>query len=100
MRVIETGLLTEPQKAAVIRLWNQEYPAQLRYEDAGDFDRYLDGLGDKMPFLATDDAGEIIGWALSFIRGDERWFAIILDRSAQGKGYGAAMLRDIKAKGE
>jgi GNAT superfamily N-acetyltransferase len=100
MRIVETALLGEAQKGAVMQLWNEEYPAQLGYALAEDFDRYLDGLSGKTHYLGVDIKGQIIAWALSFIRDGERWFAIIVHRSAQGKGNGAAMLQELKAKGE
>jgi hypothetical protein len=100
MRIIETNTLDDAQKQAVIELWNEEYPAQLKYEHMEDFDRYLDALSDKTHLLGIDDTGRVIGWALSFIRNGERWFAIIIHRTAQAKGKGAAMLGALKARGE
>jgi GNAT superfamily N-acetyltransferase len=100
VRIIETTLLSETQKAEVLQLWNGEYPAQLRYAQPADFDTYLAALTDKTHLFAVNDEGQVLGWALSFIRDGERWFAIIIHRSMQGRGQGAALLNALKAKGQ
>ena len=100
MHIIESASLGDAQKRDVMLLWNQEYPAQLSYTSMEGFDNYLDGLSDKLHYLGIDNEGRIIGWALSFIRDGERWFAIIIQRDAQAKGNGTALLRALKARGE
>ena len=100
MRILETTVLDDNQREAVMRLWNEEYPTQLNYVRMADFDNYLDGLSDKQHYLGIDDEGLIIGWAFSFIREGERWFAIIVNRSAQGKGNGTVLLHALKEKKE
>ena len=98
MRIIETASLSETQKVAVLQLWNEEYPGQLRYAQPAGFDAYLSALTDKTHLLAVNDEGQVLGWALSFIRDGERWFAIIIHRSMQGMGEGSALLNALKSK--
>lgn len=100
MYILETASLSDIQKSVVMQLWNKKYPAQLGYAHMDEFNQYLDALSDKVHYLGTDYGGRIIGWALSFTRNSERWFAIIIDRSAQGQGNGTAMLDALKGKGE
>ncbi len=96
MPILETNVLTEPLRVAILALWNQEYPASLNYTLA-DFEAYLNGLKDNKHYLLwIGDA--IMGWAFSFKREDEKWFAIILDQNIQRQGYGTQLLDKIKEK--
>jgi hypothetical protein len=97
MKITETTILTEVQKAAIIGLWNREYPAQLSYKTPEAFNLYLDGLSGKQHLLLSNDADEILGWAIVFERERERWFAIILDRKLHRKGFGTMLLDRVKA---
>jgi len=92
---IET-CFTEQQKDSVLRLWNEEYPQKLQYSSVSEFDHYLDGLADKKYFFLVDDQEDIRGWAASFIRDQERWFAILLSGTLQGQGFGTMLLNEIK----
>lgn len=38
------------------------------------------------------------GWYFDFVREQEKWFAIILDSSLQGKGFGTKLLNMAKEK--
>ena len=99
MRVIECPSLNPVQKAVVIELWNEEYPAKLVYENAHEFDQYLDGLSKKEHLLLLEETGRMCGWALLFERDGAKWFAIILDSIIHGKGYGKLLLDTLKSKG-
>lgn len=37
-----------------------------------------------------------MGWAFTFIRCEEKWFAIILNSIVHGKGYGTLLLDELK----
>ena len=98
MKVTTTSILSIAAKEAVISLWNSEYPQQLKHADAASFDNYLSGLGAVLHFLLTDEAAMLQGWAITFSRNEERWFAIILNRSTHGKGLGTFLLQALKEK--
>lgn len=39
---------------------------------------------------------QIVGWACTFMRETEKWFAIIVDKSFQGKGAGSYLLNHMQ----
>ena len=96
MKVIETTTLTEIQKEGILKLWNQEYPEKLKYDDVSGFESYLGNLKDQRHFLLLSEANEILGWSFSFVRDGERWFAMILDSSIQRLGYGTLLLNKVR----
>lgn len=96
MHIITTTHLTTDQKAAIFRLWNNEYPEQIGYSDMAGLGRYLANLTDQAHYLYIDEHSTITGWAFSFEREQERWFAIIVDSTQQRKGVGGAMLARLK----
>ena len=98
MKIIETTLLQGTHKAAIYRLWNNEYPQQLQYGDIAELDSYLDNLADQKHYFVIDINGEIVGWAFTFERSSEKWFAIIVDGREQKKGIGRALLTTLKLK--
>ncbi|CAM4346295.1 hypothetical protein SAMN06265348_112144 [Pedobacter westerhofensis] len=95
MRVIHTDVLTEKQKKAILKLWNNEYPDQLNYKDLTDLDSYLSNLPGAQHFLCMKNT-KVMGWAFKFSRDTETWFAIILDGSIQKQGVGTMMLDQLK----
>lgn len=97
MKIIEQNELSAVQKARIIEMWNAEYPASLMHSGMASFDEYLDKVGGKRHFLLFDEGGEISGWAMLFERDGAKWFAIIIDEKAQGKGFGIKMLDALKA---
>jgi GNAT superfamily N-acetyltransferase len=97
MAIIQTDRLTAEDQEALRAIWNNEYPEKLRLETPEDFERYLDNLADKTHYLVTNDAG-LLGWAFTFLRDDNRWFAMILDRSIHGKGTGSELLNRMKSE--
>ncbi|MCX2477544.1 GNAT family N-acetyltransferase [Pedobacter sp. MC2016-15] len=96
MRVIHTSELTNIQKKAIMKLWNNEYPDQLNYRNLTDLNSYLATLPGAMHFLCVRDA-EILGWAFKFSRDAETWFAIILDSKIHKQGVGTMLLDILKA---
>ncbi len=96
MRIFESTNLTTEQKEHIFRLWNQEYPGKLKYQDLSGFENYLNELTDQKHFLLTDDANKISGWSFSFIRHNEKWFAMILDKKIHRLGYGTMLLDKLK----
>ena len=97
MNIVTTTALTAAQLAAIYRLWNSEYPAPLVYNSMAELEDYLSHIDDKVHHFATACDTSVVGWAMSFTRNDERWFAVIVDRGMQGKGVGGLLLDRLKA---
>lgn len=100
MKIIEQTDLNAAQKQQVFWLWNDEYPETLSYQTLEQFDDYLKGLQERQHFLLIDEQAVIHGWAITFAREEEQWFAIILDSLIHGKGCGSSMLEQLKLKHE
>ncbi len=98
MPIIETAHLNLQLKEGIYRLWNQEYPAKVNYKTLADLDTYLNNLTDTNHYLLQDNFKTVEGWAFSFTRENERWFAIILDSKAHGQGKGTLLLNKLKEK--
>ena len=96
MKIIETRRPSEAEKKTIYRLWNEEYPRQLMYTAAGELDTYLDNLTDQRHYFAVDTNEHIIGWAFTFERSAEKWFAIIVASSDHEKGVGSLLLNALK----
>ena len=95
-KIIKTTELNEQTKLKLLDLWNNEYPEKLLYNCLDEFDHYLQNLNNINHFLLTVNVDIILGWALTFDRDNEKWFAIILSEKAQGKGLGRKMLDELK----
>ncbi len=98
MQFIQTNILSIPQKKAILKLWNQEYPKRISYKDLSDFEKYLEALTKQSHILMIDEKQEIKGWYFDFIREGEKWFAMILDSNVHGNGFGTELLNLAKEK--
>lgn len=98
MKIIEKEVLSLQDKEVLLQLWNNEYPKQLNYQTMDEFDLYLDGLSEKNHYLLIDAKDKIKGWAFTFLRNDEDWFAIILNQDVQGTGKGSLLINELKKK--
>ena len=78
-----------------MKLWNQEFPAQLGYGQLEDFEQYLSNLIEPKHWL-LEEHGKVLAWALTFQREEERWFAIMVVRSHQGMRLGSRLLHTLK----
>ena len=96
MKITQTAKLSAEEKSQVLTLWNSQYPVKLAYHSLADFDVYLQNLTDLTYYLWTDNESNILGWASTFTRDNEKWFAIILTETLQGKGFGRKMLDELK----
>jgi GNAT superfamily N-acetyltransferase len=96
MEIVEKKVLSLEQKEVLCQLWNNEYPEKLSYKKTEEFDMYLNSLSNTKHYLLIVDANEIKGWAFTFLRDDEVWFAIIVDDQMQGKGKGSLLLDELK----
>lgn len=95
-RIPATKDLDESAKEQLLDLWNSEYPEKLVYNGMTEFDSYLQKLSGPTHFLLTGEQGIIYGWAFSFNRENERWFAIIVSGMLQGQGFGRKLLDTLK----
>ncbi|WPU93339.1 N-acetyltransferase [Mucilaginibacter sabulilitoris] len=96
MKIITQTLLTDLQKESVCKLWNEEYPRNLQYKTISEFDGYLNELSEKKHYLLITEQEIMAAWAVTFKRDNEKWFAIIINSTLHGRGYGTAILNEIK----
>ena len=96
LKIIQTNELNDQAKMQVFDLWNNEYPEKLSYKSLNEFDNYLQNLNNLKHFLLISDIDIILGWALTFDRDNNKWFAIILSEKIKGKGLGRKMLDELK----
>lgn len=98
MRFIEIKSLELRHKTDVLELWNKEYPETLEHKSLSDFEHYLSSLSECTHTLLIDDTELIQGWYFDFTREGEKWFALLINSSMQGKGFGTQLLNKAKAK--
>ena len=96
MKIIKQAHLDDEQKKQLFELWNNEYPEQLAYQSIENLEKYLDKLANQTHYLLLNEQQNIQGWATTFLRDNERWFAIIVSEKLQGKGMGTQMLNKLK----
>ncbi len=96
MKITKTENLSADQKQNIVRLWNAEYPAKLQHSGIESFDEYLSTKADLQHYLLTDENETIKGWLATFIRDEEKWFALLVDVTEQKKGYGTMLLDKVK----
>lgn len=97
MQITQCTTPNDAEKAAIYRLWNQEYPAQLGYNSMNELDSYLNALKNPTHYFLINDEGIMMGWAFAFERDNEKWFAIIVDSSVHKKGMGSTLLNTLKS---
>lgn len=98
MKFLKTSQLDPDQKRQLLRLWNNEYPRDLKYDDISELDEYLDKLEDLNHILLVNENDQIKGWYADFIRDDEKFFLAIVDSELQGKGYGCDIIEIAKTE--
>jgi GNAT superfamily N-acetyltransferase len=96
MKIVQKDILSIEEKEVLRELWNNEYPARLHLKTLEDLDLYLDRLLNTKHYLLFDDSDKINGWAFTFLRENENWFAILLDSKIQGKGNGSLLISELK----
>lgn len=96
MKITNTHQLNQEQKEQILQLWNNEYPEKLAYKSIDGFENYLEKLNKVNHFLLLNDNEKIQGWAITFERENETWFAIILSENLHGKGWGRKVLNELK----
>ena len=96
LKISQSTELSEGAKKQVFDLWNSEYPEKLSYNNLAELDSYLQNLAEPKHYILTNDHDLLVGWAFTFDRANEKWFAIILSEKIKGKGFGRKMLNEIK----
>lgn len=96
MKIIKQTELSTKDKIQIFELWNNEYPEKLVYHTLEDFENYLDNLTQKTHYLLLNSEGNIEGWAITFIRENEKWFAIIISEKLHGRSLGTMMINKLK----
>jgi GNAT superfamily N-acetyltransferase len=96
MNIVTTHRLTRQQKERIFRLWNAEYPDNLSFQTLAELEHYLQSLPGITYFFLLNEGKAMEGWAMTFMRDHETWFAITIDQKVQGKGKGSALLNKLK----
>lgn len=96
MKIVKQTELNLKQKEEIFELWNDEYPEKLAYQTIVDFENYLSKLTEQSHYLLLNEHEETKGWATTFKRENEKWFAIIISEKLHGKGLGTKMLNALK----
>lgn len=96
MKITKQIELNDTQKEQIFELWNNEYPEKLTYNSIAYFENYLNKLTEQNHYLLLDKNDEINGWATTFTRESEKWFAIIISEKLHGKGIGTKILNELK----
>lgn len=96
MKVVQKDFFSKEEKEQLWQLRNNEYPIQFGHETFEDFELYCNTIAEQKNYVLIDDKNEIQGWAYTFFRDNEIWFAIMLDYQFQGKGYGRILLEELK----
>lgn len=97
MEINEKLHLSFEEKEIICKLWNNEYPEKLSYKSVAEFESYLENLSQVTHYLLQDELNEVQGWAITFIRENEKWFAIIINSEIQNKGFGTQLLNHLKS---
>lgn len=96
MKVVQKNIFSEEEIETLWQLRNNEYPIQFGHETFQEFEAYMNAISEMKNYLLIDAKKEIQGWAYTFFRDDEIWFAIMLNYQFQGKGYGRILLEKLK----
>ena len=96
MKIFKQTELNDKQKEQIFELWNNEYPKKIACNTIADFENYLSKLSEQNHYLLLDVNEEINGWATTFTRENEKWFAIIISERLKGKGIGTKILNELK----
>ncbi len=96
MRISKSDTLTELQKKQIVEIWNAEYPVGLKFSSIQGFEDYLSKINDLNHYLIESDQ-KVIAWMSTFLREDDRWFAMIINAEYQKQGLGRQLLEAAKA---
>lgn len=97
MKIVSKSDVSFEEKEIIFQLWNNEYPEKISYNSIEDLETYLNNLADLNHYFIYDDFNEIKGWAITFTRESEKWFAIIINSKIKNKGFGTQLLNHLKS---
>ena len=100
MKIIREKILNAGDKEVVFNLWNIEYPVNLSFATMAEMDSYLNTLSDLTFYLLKNETNQIEGWAMTFGREQEKWFAITISHEVQGQGKGRYLLDKLKSEND
>ena len=100
MKIIREKILNAGDKEVVFNLWNIEYPVNLSFATMAEMDSYLNTLSDLTFYLLKNETNQIEGWAMTFGREQEKWFAITISHEVQGQGKGSYLLDKLKSEND
>ena len=92
MQLFNTATLSDNQIQQINVLWNQEYPKNL-------MNRFSILLGDAtnyQHFILENEAQEVLGWAVLFVKEKETRFSIIVGEASKGMGLGGQLIDALK----
>ncbi len=92
MEIIRTKYLTDFQFQKINRLWNEEFPLNLKNRYGG----LLVGVDNFNHYIIEDENKNILAWAVDFEKDSEIRFSIIVDNKEQGKGLGKLLVGRLK----
>ena len=95
-RIVQTSELNSSAKEQLLQLWNNAYPEGISHKNLDAFENYLSALINTKHYLLLGNSDAILGWAFTFVRDNEKWFAIILEESIMGQGIGRLMIEMLK----
>ncbi|MBK8506066.1 MAG: GNAT family N-acetyltransferase [Saprospiraceae bacterium] len=98
MDFIKRSEVSRSEKIQTLELWNTEYPGKLAYSTFSSFEEYLLNLSQQSHILLLDESKKIKGWYFDFVRGEEKWFSLILESRLHGIGLGTQLLNKAKEK--
>ena len=64
--------LNQIHKDYIFKIWNNEYPINLAFENLNEAENYLNGLIDAKHFFAVDENNQMQAWAVIFERDYEK----------------------------
>ncbi|KAF2506618.1 hypothetical protein [Flavobacterium foetidum] len=85
MKVVHQNSFSEQEKETLWQLRNSEYPIQFGHETFQEFESYCNALVKTENYILIDSRNVIQGWAYTFLRDSEVWFAIMLNSEIQKK---------------
>ncbi|WP_116127365.1 GNAT family N-acetyltransferase [Lewinella sp. IMCC34183] len=74
-----------------MRIWNREFPLLMAFDGPDEFDRYLANQVDPYFVFAHID-GHLVAWSMSYLRGGERWFVLVVGADFKSQGYGKVLM--------
>ena len=74
-------------------LWNTLYPVKLNNR----FNILLEGVEDFQHYLISDEAENVLAWAVIFNKDNEMRFSLLVEENHQGKGLGSQLIQKLKS---